>query len=92
MYEVLEQIILDRVIAKKQHATSKLAFVLTDMRLTKCSSLGERWKFGRYSKPMQLAFLEFEAAFDFPHRGCLLNALHVDGVPGKVVRLIDNMN
>ncbi|KAK6763997.1 hypothetical protein RB195_024359 [Necator americanus] len=41
---------------------------------------------------MHLAFLEFEAAFDSPHRGRLLNALRADGVPGKFVRLLDDMN
>ncbi|KAK6761856.1 hypothetical protein RB195_022807 [Necator americanus] len=41
---------------------------------------------------MQLAFLDFEAAFDSPHRGCLLNALRADGVLGKFVRLFDDMN
>ncbi|KAK6762451.1 hypothetical protein RB195_023247 [Necator americanus] len=50
----------------------------------------EIWQ--RYSKPIQLAFLDFEAAFDFPHRGRLLNALRADGVPGKFVRLLDDMN
>ncbi|KAK6764510.1 hypothetical protein RB195_024725 [Necator americanus] len=41
---------------------------------------------------MQLAFLDFEAAFDSPHRGRLLNALRSDGAPGKFVRLLDDMN
>ncbi|KAK6761545.1 hypothetical protein RB195_022566 [Necator americanus] len=41
---------------------------------------------------MQLAFLGFEAAFDAPHRGRLLNALLTDGVPGKFVRSLDDMN
>ncbi|KAK6762513.1 hypothetical protein RB195_023295 [Necator americanus] len=41
---------------------------------------------------MQLAFLDFEAAFDSPHRGRLLNALRADGVPGKFVPLLDDMN
>ncbi|KAK6731056.1 hypothetical protein RB195_007490 [Necator americanus] len=41
---------------------------------------------------MQLAFLDFEAAFDSPHRGRLLKALRADGVPGKFVRLLDDMN
>ncbi|KAK6756712.1 hypothetical protein RB195_014879 [Necator americanus] len=50
----------------------------------------EIWQ--RYSKPMQLAFLDFEAAFDSPHRCRLLNALRADGVPGKFVRLLDDMN
>ncbi|KAK6735985.1 hypothetical protein RB195_018946 [Necator americanus] len=36
----------------------------------------EIWQ--RYSKPTQLTFLDFEAAFDSPHRGRLLNALRVD--------------
>ncbi|KAK6757275.1 hypothetical protein RB195_015228 [Necator americanus] len=50
----------------------------------------EIWQ--RYSKPMQLSFLDFEAAFDFPHRGRLLNASRPDRVPGKFVRLPDDMN
>ncbi|KAK6762932.1 hypothetical protein RB195_023585 [Necator americanus] len=41
---------------------------------------------------MQLAFLDFEAAFDSPHRCRLLNALRADEVPGKFVRLLDDMN
>ncbi|KAK6740550.1 hypothetical protein RB195_008795 [Necator americanus] len=49
----------------------------------------EIWQ--RYSKPMQLAFVDFEAAFDYPHRDRLLNALRADGVPGKFVRLLYHM-
>ncbi|KAK6760776.1 hypothetical protein RB195_022008 [Necator americanus] len=41
---------------------------------------------------MQFAFLDFEAAFTCPHRGSLLNALRADGVPGKFVSLLDDMN
>ncbi|KAK6743031.1 hypothetical protein RB195_010349 [Necator americanus] len=41
---------------------------------------------------MQLAFLDFEAAFDSPYRGCLLNALRADGVAEKFARLLDDMN
>ncbi|KAK6748944.1 hypothetical protein RB195_001516 [Necator americanus] len=37
----------------------------------------------RYSKPMQLAFMEFEAAFDSLHQDRLLNALRADGVQGR---------
>ncbi|KAK6763121.1 hypothetical protein RB195_023725 [Necator americanus] len=47
---------------------------------------------GRYSKPMQLAFLNFEVAFESFHRGRPLEALRADGVPGKFVRLLDDMN
>ncbi|KAK6763441.1 hypothetical protein RB195_023947 [Necator americanus] len=47
----------------------------------------EIWQ--RYSKSMQLAFQDFEAAFDSPHRGRLLCA---DGVSGKFVRLLDDNN
>ncbi|KAK6734752.1 hypothetical protein RB195_018131 [Necator americanus] len=50
----------------------------------------EIWQ--QYSKPMQLAFLDFEAAFESPHRGCLLNALRANGIPGKFVRLLDDKN
>ncbi|KAK6761804.1 hypothetical protein RB195_022768 [Necator americanus] len=50
----------------------------------------EIWQ--RYSKPMQLAFLDFDDTFDCPHRGRLLKALRADGVPGKFVRSLDDMN
>ncbi|KAK6726842.1 hypothetical protein RB195_004880 [Necator americanus] len=40
---------------------------------------------------MQLALLDFEAAFDSPHRGRLINALRTGGVPGKFVRFLDDM-
>ncbi|KAK6757451.1 hypothetical protein RB195_015336 [Necator americanus] len=39
-----------------------------------------------------ISFLYFEAAFDSPHRGLLLNALLTDGVPGTFVRLLDDKN
>ncbi|KAK6743364.1 hypothetical protein RB195_010554 [Necator americanus] len=95
MYKVLERIILDRLIKHREETTrdeqagfrpgrSMIDQVLIVRRVI------EIWQ--RYSKPMQLAFLDFEAAFDSPHRGRLLNALSADGVPGKFVRLLDDMN
>ncbi|KAK6741592.1 hypothetical protein RB195_009452 [Necator americanus] len=76
MHKVLESINLDRLIKNREETTrdDKLAFVMADLRLTRCSSSGE-W-----------------AAFDSPHRGRLLNALLADGVPGKFVRLLGDMN
>ncbi|KAK6764725.1 hypothetical protein RB195_024888 [Necator americanus] len=41
---------------------------------------------------MQLAVLDFRAVFNSPHRGRLLKALRTDGVPGKFVRLLNDMN
>ncbi|KAK6739957.1 hypothetical protein RB195_008437 [Necator americanus] len=58
--------------------------------IDKCSSLGEIWD--RYSKLTQLAFLDFEAAFDSPYRWCLLRALRADGVPEKFFVLLDDVN
>ncbi|KAK6729652.1 hypothetical protein RB195_006600 [Necator americanus] len=95
MYKVLERIILDRLIKHREETTrdeqagfrpgrSTIDQVFIVRRVIKI------WQ--RYSKPMQLAFLDFEAAFDSPHRGRLLNALSADGVPGKFVRLLDDMN
>ncbi|KAK6748125.1 hypothetical protein RB195_001008 [Necator americanus] len=95
MYKVLERIILDRLIKHREETMrdeqagfrpgrSTIDQVFIVMRVI------EIWQ--RYSKPMQLAFLDFEAAFDSPHRGRLLNALRADGVPGKFVRLLDDMN
>ncbi|KAK6763974.1 hypothetical protein RB195_024345 [Necator americanus] len=76
MYKVLERIILDRLIKNCEETTRD-------------EQAGLRF---RYSKPMQLAFLDFEAAFHSPHRGRLLNALRAFGVPGKFVRLLDDLN
>ncbi|KAK6743866.1 hypothetical protein RB195_010892 [Necator americanus] len=95
MYKVLERIILDRLIKHREEKTrdeqagfrpgwSTIDQVFIVRRVI------EIWV--RYSKPMQLAFLDFEAAFDSPHRDRLLNALSADGVPGKFVRLLDDMN
>ncbi|KAK6742717.1 hypothetical protein RB195_010155 [Necator americanus] len=95
MYKVLERIILDRLIKHREEtardeqagfrpgrSTIDQVFIVRKMI--------EIWQ--RYSKPKQLAFLDFEAVFDSPHRGRLLNALGAGGVPGKFVRLLDDMN
>ncbi|KAK6760993.1 hypothetical protein RB195_022170 [Necator americanus] len=95
MYKVLERIILDRLIKDREETTrdeqagfrpgrSTIEQVFIVRRVI------EIWQ--RYSKPMQLTFLDFEAAFESPHRGRLLNALRADGVPGWLVRLLDGMN
>ncbi|KAK6762061.1 hypothetical protein RB195_022962 [Necator americanus] len=95
MYKVLEHIILDRLIKHREETTrdeqggfhrgrSTIDQVFIVRRVI------EIWQ--RYSKPMQLAFLDFEAAFDSPQRSRLLNALRADGVPRKFVRLLDDMN
>ncbi|KAK6764639.1 hypothetical protein RB195_024818 [Necator americanus] len=79
MYEVLERIILDRLIKHREETTrdeqagfppgrSTIDQVFIVRRVT------EIWQ--RYSKPMQLAFLDFEAAFDSPHRGRDLSVAH----------------
>ncbi|KAK6735507.1 hypothetical protein RB195_018617 [Necator americanus] len=89
MYKVLHIIFLNRLIKHREETTrdeqdgfrpgrSTIDQVFIVRRVI------EIWQ--RYSKPMQLALLDFEAAFDSPHRGHLLNALRADGVPGKFVR------
>ncbi|KAK6744465.1 hypothetical protein RB195_011274 [Necator americanus] len=95
MYKVLERIILDRLIKHREETTRDEQAGFRPGRSTIdqvfiVRRVIEIWQ--RYSKPMQLAFLDFEAAFDSPHRGCLLNALRADGVPRKFVRLLDDMN
>ncbi|KAK6742759.1 hypothetical protein RB195_010182 [Necator americanus] len=95
MYKVLERIILDRLIKHREETTryeqagfrsgrSTMDQVFIVRRVIEISQ--------QYSKSMQLAFLDFEAAFDSPHQGHLLNALRADGVPGNFVRLLDDMN
>ncbi|KAK6765805.1 hypothetical protein RB195_025616 [Necator americanus] len=95
MCKVLERLILDRLIKHREETTrderagfrpgrSTIDQVFIIMRVI------EIWQ--RYSKPMQLAFLDFEAALDPPYRGRLLNALRADGVPGKFVHLLYDMN
>ncbi|KAK6752126.1 hypothetical protein RB195_003505 [Necator americanus] len=95
MYKVLEHIILDRLIKHREETTSDKQAGFRPGRSTIdqvfiVKRVIEIWQ--RYSKPMQLPFLYFEAAFDSLHRGRLLNALPADGVPGKFVRLLDDMN
>ncbi|KAK6740914.1 hypothetical protein RB195_009018 [Necator americanus] len=95
MYKVLECIILDRLIKHREETTrdEQVGFLPGRSTIDQVFIVRraiEIWQ--RYSKPMQLAFVDFEAAFDSPHRGRLLNALSVDGVPGKFVRLLDDMN
>ncbi|KAK6752325.1 hypothetical protein RB195_003629 [Necator americanus] len=81
MYEVLERIILDRLIKHRGETTrdEQAGFrpgrsTIDQMFIVR--RMIEIWQ--RYSKPVQLAFLDFEAAFDSPHRGRLLNALRAD--------------
>ncbi|KAK6758849.1 hypothetical protein RB195_016214 [Necator americanus] len=93
MYKVLERIILDRLIKHREETTRDEQSGFRPGRSTIDQvfiAVIEIWQW--YSKPMQLAFLDFEAAFDSPHLGHLLNALSADGVPGKFVRLFDDMN
>ncbi|KAK6749578.1 hypothetical protein RB195_001909 [Necator americanus] len=95
MYKVVERIILDRLIKHREETTRDEQAGFRPGRSTIdqvfiVRRVIEIWQ--RHSKLMQLAFLEFEAAFDSPHRGHLLNALRADGVPGKFVRLLDDMN
>ncbi|KAK6760338.1 hypothetical protein RB195_021711 [Necator americanus] len=95
MYKVLERIILDRLIKHREDTTRDEQAGFRPGRSTIdqvfiVRRVVEIWQ--RYSKPMQLAFLDFEAVFDSPHRGRLINALRADGVPGKFVRLLDDMN
>ncbi|KAK6757199.1 hypothetical protein RB195_015180 [Necator americanus] len=95
MYKVLKRIILDRLIKHREETTRDEQAGFRPGRPTIdqvfiVRRVIEIWQ--RYSKPMQLAFLDFEAAFGSPHRGRLLNALCACGVPGKFVRLLDDMN
>ncbi|KAK6761799.1 hypothetical protein RB195_022764 [Necator americanus] len=95
MYKILERIILYRLIKHREQTTrdeqtgfrpgrSTIDQVFIVRRVIEILQ--------RYSKPMQSAFLDFEGAFDSPHRARLLNALPADGVPGKFVRFFDDMN
>ncbi|KAK6764642.1 hypothetical protein RB195_024820 [Necator americanus] len=95
MHEVLEWIILDRLIKHCEETTrdEQAGFRLGQSTIDQVFIVGrviEIWQ--RYSRPIQLAFLDFVAAFDSPHRGRLLNTLRADGVPGKFVCFLDDMN
>ncbi|KAK6764672.1 hypothetical protein RB195_024845 [Necator americanus] len=92
MYKVLKRIILDRLIKHREETTrdAQAGFrpgLATIDQVFILRRVIEIWQ--RYSRPIQLAFLDFVAAFDSPHRGRLLNA---NGVPGKFVRFLYDMN
>ncbi|KAK6755796.1 hypothetical protein RB195_014283 [Necator americanus] len=79
MYKYLERIILGRLIRHREETTR-------DEQAGFCSGRST------IDQPLQIAFLDFKAAFDSPQRGRLLNALLANGVPEKYVRLINDMN
>ncbi|KAK6735555.1 hypothetical protein RB195_018645 [Necator americanus] len=78
------------IVGSKRHEARTVALAAALETVFIARRVIEIWQ--RYSKPMQLAFLDFEAAFDPPHRGRLLNALRAGGVAGKFVRLLEDMN
>ncbi|KAK6742682.1 hypothetical protein RB195_010127 [Necator americanus] len=89
MYKVLERIILSRLIKHLEETTRDEQAGFRPGRSTIdqvfiVRRVIEIWQ--RYSKPMQLEFLDFEAAFDSPHRGRVLNALRADGVQRSLYR------
>ncbi|KAK6762151.1 hypothetical protein RB195_023024 [Necator americanus] len=95
MCKVLERIILDRLIKHRgeTECDEQAGFRLGRSTIDQVFIVRRVIKiWERYSKPMQLAFLDVEAAFDSPHQGRLLNALRADGVPGKFVGLLDDKN
>ncbi|KAK6745346.1 hypothetical protein RB195_011836 [Necator americanus] len=89
MYKVLERIIIDRLI---KHREERKRHEQPDFRLGQYAidqvfivkKLIEIWS--RY--PRSLAFPNFESALE----SSLLNVLCADRVPGKFVRLLDDMN
>ncbi|KAK6750336.1 hypothetical protein RB195_002358 [Necator americanus] len=84
LYKVLERIILDRLIKHREETTRDEQADFRSGRSTIDQVFIVRRVIGilqRYSKQMQLMFLEFEAAFDFPHRCRLLKVPRADGVP-----------
>ncbi|KAK6763072.1 hypothetical protein RB195_023686 [Necator americanus] len=92
MYKVLERIILDRLIKHREETRRDEQAGFRPGRSTTdqvffVRRVIEIWQ--RHSKP---TFLDFEAAFDSPHRGHLLNALRADRVPERFVRLLNDMN
>ncbi|KAK6762130.1 hypothetical protein RB195_023011 [Necator americanus] len=95
MYKVLERIILDRLIKHCEKTTRDEQAGFRPGRSTIdqvfiVRRVIEIWQ--HYSKLIQLSLLDFEAAFDSSHRGRLLNAIRADRVPGKFVRLLDDMD
>ncbi|KAK6729189.1 hypothetical protein RB195_006310 [Necator americanus] len=95
MCEVLECIILDRLI---RHHEETIRDELAGLRpggslidqVFILRRMIEVWQ--RSAKLLQLAFFDFEAAFDSPHRLRVLKALCADVVAVKFASLMNNMN
>ncbi|KAK6730118.1 hypothetical protein RB195_006901 [Necator americanus] len=93
MYKVLERVILDRLIKHREETTRDEQACFRPGRSTIDQVfIVKRVIWRQYSKPMQLAFLDFKAVFDFSHRARLLNARCADAVPRKFFGLLDHMN
>ncbi|KAK6757936.1 hypothetical protein RB195_015637 [Necator americanus] len=95
MYKVFERIILDRLIKHREEVArdEQVGFRLgrpTIDQVFIVRRVDEMWQ--RHSKPTQLAFVDFKAAFDSPKRGRLFIVLCGDGIPEKLICLIKGMN
>ncbi|KAK6763989.1 hypothetical protein RB195_024351 [Necator americanus] len=81
MYKVLERIILDRLIKHREETTRDEQAGFRPGRSTIDQVFIVRRVIEIWQRRVPL-----------PHPGRLLNALRADGVPGKFVRLLDDMN
>ncbi|KAK6733309.1 hypothetical protein RB195_017199 [Necator americanus] len=81
MYKILKRIILNRLIKhhegtiRDEQAGFRPGRSTTDQVFIARRVIETRQQ---HSKPMQLAFLDFETGFDSPHQGRLLNAFPAD--------------
>jgi hypothetical protein len=48
-------------------------------------------QFNEFQSPLYLIFIDFEKAFDFIHRNKMWTAMRIFGLPGKIIKLIQNM-
>ena len=94
-YKILERLILERLI---QHREARCRDEQAGFRPGR-STIDQVFALRRlleirhrYHEPTQVAFLDFEAAFDSPDRDRLFAALRADGVPQDYVTLLKDMN
>lgn len=95
LYKLLEKIIISRIAAHRELTTRaeqagfRRGRSTVDHTQTLTTLIQEH---ARYGKPLYIAFLDFEAAFDAPDRDRVWALLEQDGVPRELAQLIIAMN
>lgn len=94
-FKLLERIILRRIINAREETAREEQCGFRPGRGTRDQIFTLRRIIEMHhesAQPLHVAFLDFASAFDSPTRDRLFEAIHADGMPPKILQLIQDMN